>query len=695
MKKFLPILSLLCITRFSIAQTASKTAQDAFLITRMAARFHIEPRPLNDSLSADLFDLLLERLDEDRTYFTMEDLRVLQVYRLRLDEEIAAKKSGFLNLLTGLYQKRLLQADSIINLVSKKPFDFTLNEKYTLAEDSTWPADISSASVKLTKKIKLEVLNHLEDELTTAGFASQKQHLDSAQKIYERKVVGLYKRDISRLLQSPGGIGQVTANAYCKALANCYDPHTEFFPLSEKENFDSELGKQPFRFGFQVKTDKEGGAVIKDLEPGSPAYKSGMLNSGDKFVELQWKGKSAIDVTDASTGELNGFLDESNHDTLTITVKKADGSLRKVSLAKEMAEESDEEGKVRSFLLKGNKTIGYISLPAFYSDWEDEQTGVNGCANDVAKEIIKLKKENISGLMIDLRYNGGGSLKEAVDLAGIFIDAGPVELIKTTDPKVITLKDANRGTIYDGPLVILVNGYTASASELVAGTLQDYNRALIVGSSTYGKATGQVIYPLDTTAASVKPDDPNAADSYLKITRSKLFRVNGTSPQATGVKPDISLPDVLELDPHREADEKMVLKLLPAEPNKYYKPYTSLPLASLSDFAKQTADTTAYFKAIKKHIQQYKTANSPKDVSLKLADAYTAFLDAQKEGLPSLSELRLRVKPPFTVATNAYEQQRLAAGDKTLSELDHTLITYLSQDAYVKIGFDLLVKMSN
>ena len=658
----------------------------------MAAKFHIDPKPLNDSFSAGFFDHLLEILDNDRSYLTAEDIAQLQPYRLQLDDELKLQKTTFLSLLINLYQKRLQQVDTMIDNISKKPFDFNIAEKLTVTEDTSWPANAIALRNKLYKKMKLEVLSDLEDEVMPGNIASQKKHLDSAQAIFQKKIQGLYKRDILKLLQSPGGIVQVVGNVYCKALANCYDPHTEYFPLSEKENFDSELGKQPFRFGFHIKSDKSGGAIIKDLEPGSPAYKCGLLNEGDKFMDLKWGTKQPIDVSDAGVDELSRLLDENNHDTVAITVKKADGTLRKVSLMKEMAEESDEEDKVKSFLLKGSQTIGYISLPAFYSDWEDESAGVNGCANDVAKEIIKLKKENISGLIIDLRYNGGGSLKEAVELSGIFIDAGPVEQIKSSDPKIITLKDINRGTIYDGPLVILVNGYTASASEMVAGTLQDYNRALIVGSTTYGKATGQVILPLDTTINLEKASSVEHADSYLKVTLSKLYRINGTSAQAVGVKPDVLVPDVLEIEPHREADEKFVLQLPKIDANKYYKPYPPLQLASLIALAKQETDTAAYFKELKTYIQEAKTSGAAKDESLKLSDIVTK-INGNDMDTVTLPELRLRIKPQYSIVNNIYEQQRLA-GNKTLAEMDSALMLYLSHDAYVKLSYDLLLNMS-
>ena len=310
---------------------------------------------------------------------------------------------------------------------------------------------------------------------------------------------------------------------------------------------------------------------IDNLEPGSPAFRSGKLNKGDKFISVQWEGKEVIDVSDISIGEFGRLLDESNHTMALFTVKKADGTLVKISLQTEEANNEDGD-KVKSFILKGAKTIGYIYLPVFYEDWDTNNQGLNGCANDVGREILKLKKENIDGLILDLRNNGGGSAEEATELAGIFIDAGPIQQEKGRDGKVYTLKDVNRGTIYDGPLVILVNGYSASASEIVAGALQDYTRAVFVGSNTYGKATAQIVFPMDTTVTPETLPDKQTED-YLKITISKLYRINGTTAQFTGVHPDVVLPDLLDAYISKEADDPAALRPTTIEPNKYYTPY--------------------------------------------------------------------------------------------------------------------------
>ena len=689
--KLFIITVLLLISFFSFSQPINKAAANAFLITRMVDKFHIQPRVLNDTLSKDFFNQFLKQLDEDHVYFNEADIAQLSVYKFQLDDEIKQKKNDFLNLTASLYAKRLQEADTMIDAISKKSFSFSIPEKLTVVEDTSYPADVTSMHNKLYKKIKLEVLDDLLEfnDLSTKNQNRQKQILDSAQSAFQKKTQSVYKRNITRILQSPGGVEQFVADEYCKALASCYDPHTEFFPLTEEENFESELGNQRFRFGFALKEDENGGIIINELEPGSPAFKCGLLNKGDKFQTLQWEGQNAIDVSDASGNELGEILSQSNHDKLTITVKKADGALRTVTLMKEQTD-ADDDNKVKSFLLKGSKTFGYISLPAFYNNWEDEGEGNNGCANDVAKEILKLKKENIAGLILDLRYNGGGSVQEAVELAGIFIDAGPVAQIKSkSDEKVFALKDVNRGTVYDGPLLILVNGYSASASELVAGSLQDYNRALIVGSSTYGKATGQVVLPLDTTIDINKFDGKKQADNYLKITMEKLYRVNGSTAQFTGVKPDIALPDFLQADPQREADESFALPPTNIEANKYYKPYPALQIDALQATAKQDADTIKYFKQLEEYIRQYKLMNMPDDVSLDWKDALT---EEKNNSLSSGFDSADYSKTYF-VQNNAYDLEKLKA-DNSSSEINSAFINYLVHDPYIKISYDLLSVMA-
>ncbi len=685
------ITALFLSSEVSFAQTFNQAANNAFIVSRMVDKLHVQPRDLNDSLSGDFFSQLLKQLDEEHVYFNKEDIQQLAVYRLQLDDEVKQKQSVFLTLVKNLYSKRLQQADTIIDAVSRQPFDFSKPEKFTLAEDTSYPASVAAMHSKLYKKIKLETLYHLldiNDELNENDKKKYRYEFDSAAIDLQKKTISAYKRNIQRIMQSPGGLDQFIANNYCSALACCYDPHTEFFPLTEAENFAGELGSQSFRFGFAIKDDAGGGVTINELEPGSSAFKSGMLNKGDKFQILQWEKQSAIDVSDASAVEISRILSQSNHDRLTITVKKADGSLRTLTLVKTPVD-PDDDAKVKSFILKGNKTFGYISLPAFYNDGDETMTG-SGCANDVAKEIIKLKKENINGLILDLRYNGGGSVHEAAELAGIFIDAGPVAQIKSSyEEKIFTLKDVNRGTIYDGPLIVLVNGYSASASEMLAAALQDYNRALIVGSPTFGKATGQLVLPLDTSINIREYAGDKKTDYYLKLTTIKLYRVNGTTAQFNGVKPDIILPDFLQARAEREASEPFALPPTIIDANKYYRPYAALQVDALKTVAAQDMDTMSYFKRLAAYIQKYREEIKPADVSLNWADA----IALNKKDPAAQPAVGNDYSNNYTISNNAYDMEKLKV-DASSGDLNESFKKFLLHDPYIKITFDVLEVMN-
>lgn len=669
------------------AQSLQKPVTDAYLVSRMVEKFHIQPRPLDDERSDAIFRELMSSLDEQRIFFTQDDVKKLSAYRLQLDDEIKGKKSNYLQLLITTYKQRLLQADTMLDNICKTPFNFALKEKYTVADDTTYPASIPAMHVKMYKLLKLTVLAGLLEyaDVANPNKLPNKKFVDSLEPGLRRKAGITIKRSVKRLLQSPQGLEFIIGNMYCQALASTYDPHTAYFSSDAKENFESHLGKKPLEYGLTFSKDEEGHAQIDYLKPGSSAYQSGRLNQGDKIQSIQWEKKEPIDVADAEVEEIEHALAASGGNTVNITVKKADGTTRQVALHKERLEKEEEEDKVKSFILQGDRKVGYISLPAFYSDWEGT-LGINGCANDVAKEIIKLKKENIEGLMLDLRYNGGGSMQEAIELAGIFIDAGPVGQVKTKDPKAHTLKDVVRGTVYDGPLLLLVNGFSASASEMVAAVMQDYNRALIVGSPTYGKATAQIVLPIDTSINLETYNGKTVASSYIKLTTSKLFRINGTTAQANGVKPDIMLPDLTDAVPEREVNEKYVLPASVIDANKYYKPLAPLPVAAAESVAKKEMASSPYFKYVQQYIEHAKASGTKRDITLHIEEAW---LDRKKKDqqAESLKEPETE-KAIYTVIKPAGQKQR-----EHDSEVNEEWKEDLLNDAYVRVAFRLVAAM--
>jgi len=572
----------------------------------------------------------------------------------------------------------------MIESVCKKPFNFTLPEKYTVSEDTTYPLNNIDTRIKVYKLAKLGALESMEEfqkDVKDLPPARQKKFNDSLEVVVRKKMEKGFRRYIQKHLQWPGGIQQLISEKYCNAIACCYDPHSEYMSLTTREHFEAQLGKKNLTFGFSLDEDDDGSVVIDELKPGSPAFQSGQINTGDKILSVQWGGSKAIDVSGASMREIADILQESNHEKAILTVKKADGSTRQVTLHKEEEKDDVDEDKVKSFILKGQKSIGYISLPSFYEDWENK-ININGCANDVAKEIIKLKKENIEGLIIDIRYNGGGSLKEAVELAGIFIDAGPVAIEKTREGKPYTFKDVNRGTVYDGPLLLMVNGYSASASELFAGCLQDYNRALVVGTPTYGKATGQLILPLDTSI-NINGDLSNyKTSSFIKLTMMQLFRVSGNTAQFNGVIPDITFPDLTEIQRNKEKDNPFAIPAVKIEGNKYYLPGKQLSISSLKQKATSILNDPWFVKE-QTYIDSERADNFQKhDISLKLSDHISS-------GLQKINKEEEKSNSIFTIQNNSYELQRIQ-GNADLKEMNDSWINSLGKDAYLKAAYQLI-----
>jgi carboxyl-terminal processing protease len=665
----------IALTTTLTAQTIDQKASDAWLITRMAGKYHVSPRPLDKDMSAAIFSQLLDDLDGQRLIFTADDVRQLGAYRLNLDEEIVNKRTAFLTLVAGLYRQRLTQTDSLIDGITARPFDFTLHETLTVAEDSTWAVSRQALRFKISKLLKYSVGYSMAYDLVSDK-RLRPSSKDSLETALRKKAGARMHRSIRRILQSPRGIENIVGNIYCQSLASCYDPHTAYFPPDEKAEFESMLGNRSLSFGLTLTEDENGNPAIGKLLAGGPAFQSGGLHEGDKILALRWDEQGSIDVSAASAEEIDRILAAQGGSRLTMTVKRPDGTTSEVSLQKQLVNGDNDDNRVKGYVLNGARNVGYISLPAFYSDWEDSR-GINGCANDVAKQILRLKRSNISGLILDLRYNGGGSMQEAIELAGIFIDAGPVAQIKTREAKVITLKDVNRGTVYDGPLILLVNGSSASASEMVAGTLQDYNRALIVGSPTYGKATAQVVLPMDTTVDLTTYNGRAEASSYLKITISKLYRITGNTAQRHGVQPDILLPDPPDARTAREENERFALPATTIDANKYYKSLPPLPLAAAQVVARRAMDSSAFFTAVRQHPIYMRHLDKDKSLFLDDIIAETRKVITE-DGSPSPTNAG-KAPPLFTIGGPV-------TGDRKKE---------MQADPYLAMAYQLIAPLSN
>lgn len=510
----------------------------------------------------------------------------------------------------------------------------------------------------------------LDDELNGNGWEFlnkllplYKAALQKADSLAQRSKDGRFvQHEIRKTLHHPSGYENYVASLYCDAIANLFDPHTEYMPLEEKRDFETSLGKQGYYFGFSLQENEKGNTEIGRLVPGSPAWKCGDLNKGDIVTGIGWEGKESVDVSGLRAGEISDLLKSDDTARLRLTVKKQDGIEKTVSLIR--AKIDNEENNVRGYVLKGNISVGYIYLPDFYTAYES----YGSCANDVAKEIVKLKKEKIAGLILDIRYNGGGSLQEALDMAGIFIDAGPLVMMKERTGRIVSLKDPNRGTIYDGPMTVLVNGQSASASELLGAVLQDYHRAVIVGSTTFGKGSAQVILPVDTNTA-VPITSRNTQYGYVKVTTSKFYRVTGGTTQHAGVTPDIVLPDIFDGLNYHESALPSALPADTVRKNEYYTPLPDLPLTALAMKSKSRIDVDKNFAIIRKYSDLLKEGKS--------ADSTIDFSPIRK------------VTARYAVTVNAFDASMLKS-DSYRDELTKQWIQKISSDKYVEESYNIL-----
>ncbi len=626
---FIIIVTALTLLNYSLrGQNKNLYGETAYNMLTLLEKNHYSPTPINENLSQKAWFNFFDFLDPYHLVFLEKDITRFSNFKKSLGRQVMEQNTEFLSEVTSLYKNRLNEADSVIDVICKNPVN--LNEKENLIyrgrenDSLSYPENRDEQKNRWLKQIK-----HRELQLMiTSDKEYSKKEIDSLLKkepFYREKVKKTQKRFFQRILSHPSGFENYIASLYMNSFAICFDPHTYFLTLNDKKNFESEISPESLSFGFILGETPENEIKISRLIPGSPAWKSNMLHPGDVLLEIKWGDKKSIDITGASPEEIYQMLSESNTDKLTLTIRMSNDLTEKVVLTKEKIKA--DENLVKGIILNGEKKIGYISLPGFYTEWDNPADP--GCANDVAKEILKLKEDGIDGLILDIRSNGGGSMTEALNLAGIFIDEGPLCIYQQRGNKPITLKDMNRGTVYNGPLVVMVNAGSASASELISDCLQDYHRAVIVGNPTYGKASGQIVLPNDTSvnvAGNIIPK-PDSRFGYIITTTFKFYRIPGNSHQLSGVIPDIVLPDFYHTDNDREISNKNALPKDSVIKKVYFTPLPALPVQQLAGLSKKRCDN-----------------NSSMKLMASLLDSLDSFLDIEKIPLDISSYSKLKRK---------------------------------------------------
>jgi carboxyl-terminal processing protease len=417
----------------------------------------------------------------------------------------------------------------------------------------------------------------------SSNLDSLSPHFSKLEKTSKAKIFETHLCKINSLLNSPKGLGYDLQNDFLNIFCSYFDPHTNYFSQDAKSSFMSGLTTSGLSLGLNVTLNEKEEIVITEIVPGGPAARTNKIEKEDVITKISnTKGIEYL-VSCAPFDKIGELIFSDSNEEILLTIQKKNGVVLDVLLKKQVMKAT--ANTVYSFIAEKETKIGYINIPNFYSDFDGYSN--QGCADDVAKEIEKLNLDNIQGLVIDLQDNGGGSMQEALKLAGMFIDYGPVSVLVNKRNKHTILKDYYHGTSYNGPIVILINGNSASASEFFAAAMQDYNRAIIVGSKSLGKASMQTIIPLD-----------GSQQDFVKLTIEKFYRITGNSNQIKGIIPDISLPVLFDSIVTREISLKTAMKYDVINTKARYHTYPKSYFQKLEELSNSRSKNNARFNEI-------------------------------------------------------------------------------------------------
>lgn len=524
-------------------QTAPEAShpQKAQLLAELLTQYHYRELALNDELSSRVLDAYINALDQERYYFLAEDIASFERFRTQLDDDLRRGRLDSAYEVFRVYQQRVKErSDFALSLLSE-PLDFSGQETLEL--------DRSKAPWAKTKA-ELDDLwrRRVKNDALMLKMASQEPA-----KVTE--ILGKRYQRLARTVEDYSA--EEVFQTYMNAWAQNFDPHTSYMSPRLSESFDIHMRLSLEGIGAMLRSDNDLTEVV-ELVPGGPAAKSGQLAPGDRIIGVgEGDSGDIIDVVGWRLSDVVDLIRGPKQTTVRLQVlpKHGGATPKIVTLIRNQVQLEEQAAKAKTIEIKDegvSRKIGVITLPAFYVDFAAADAGAKdyrSTTRDVRRLIEDLKKQGIDGLVLDLRGNGGGSLREATDLVGLFIDHGPVVQVRRNDGGVEVQQDRDRGTVYSGPLAVLVDRYSASASEIVAAAIQDYGRGVVIGQKTFGKGTVQTLIDLDRFG--FKP--PQSA-GRLKLTIAKFYRINGASTQRKGVMPDIVLPSPVIADLERGED---------------------------------------------------------------------------------------------------------------------------------------------
>ena len=532
----------------SLLYPKAKHREQSKLIYQLLSKYHYQKIPLNDSLSEKILKKYINSLDPNKEYFYSSDINYFNQYKYQMDDYVI---SGYLEPayeIFTVYNERVQNRINYVFSILKDEPDFTNNDELIFnRKDAVWFSDVTQMDNYWSKKIKNAILNL---KILGKDWESNRETLNKRYKRFLKTVSQFNSEDVFEM--------------FINSYAELYDPHTNYFSPVNADRFEINMSKTFEGIGARLQQDVEYTTIFQVM-PGGPAYKSKQLEKGDRIIGvgqgeenvfediIGWRLDDVVSKIKGPKGSVVQLLVLKNE-------SKIDDYPDTVRLVRDKVDVVDEDATYEVIPYRANNksyNVGLIKIPSFYINFEDAQKGVQNyksVTRDVKKCIDSLKALSVDGIIIDLRNNGGGSLQEAIDLTGLFIETGPVVQIKSASGRIEVEKDFDRNIHYEGPLLVLNNSFTASSSEIFSGALKDYNRGLIVGESTFGKGTVQNLIDLERFF-------PNSSMQFgqLKITLAKYYRVNGGSTQKIGIEPHIEFPNIYDRSIYTENSRENAL----------------------------------------------------------------------------------------------------------------------------------------
>ena len=512
------------------------------LVSVVLDRLHYDPKIIDDDFSKSVYNDYIKAIDPQKRFFLKSDIEKFDQYELLIDDQIKSSSIDFFNLTYETLMSRVDEVESFYNDILNSPFDFNIEETLnTDFEELEYAGGISEQITIWRKRLKLSTLDGfvtkkiIQDEKESSDDSEKELKSDLELEVESRKSILNNLKDFFDFnddLERKDWF-----SIYLNSIVNQFDPHTVYLAPQAKDVFDQNISGKFQGIGARL-LKKNQQVEIAEIIIGGPVWRDKLLNVGDLILGVsQTPDQEPVDISIMKLGDAVDLIKGEKGTKVYLMVKRVDGGIEQVEITRDVVELEETYAK-SSIIFQDSKKYGFISLPSFYIDFNDY--GQRNAASDIKKEILKLKSENVSGIIMDLRGNGGGSLKTAVDITGFFIDKGPVVQVKSIGGRKEVLKDLDPSIIWDGPLVILVNEFSASASEILAAALQDYNRAIIIGSKqTYGKGTVQNLLSLNQFISG----NTYGELGFIKLTTDKFYRISGGSTQLEGVKSDIVFPN--------------------------------------------------------------------------------------------------------------------------------------------------------